>query len=200
MPHCPLRPVCVPADALRIGALTAVLFVVVPLALESGVAPIPLFAKDQTGKLLKSEPVGLLYTPDVLAQLTAGQQSRRTSRRIQEAVRDRTPIVVMWRLPSSPQFGAFPQEYSIGIIDAGGDITGRHLPPLWTAHDAEELRRLDSRSRFEEVAIVAAFPLTAFRSGRLLQISTSPQETEGDGVGRRAQTWATIEWDGVDQR
>jgi hypothetical protein len=145
--------------------------------------------------MTRPEPIGFLYTPEVLAHLAAGRSQETVSNRIWDAVRNRTPIVVMWSLPSSSEFGSFPRPYRLAIVDQGGDIRGKHVDPLWSDQQAEDLRQLDPGTRFEEVGAIAAFPLEAFRRSRLVQIVSSPQENQGSGV-RRAQAWAMIEWDG----
>jgi hypothetical protein len=101
----------------------------------------------------------------------------------------------MWSLPTSPEFGTFPRPYRVAIVDRGGDILGKHIDPIWTGQEAEDLRQLDPGTHFEEVGVIAVFPVGAFRRGRLVQISSTSQGNQGER-DRRAQAWATIEWDG----
>lgn len=175
--------------------LIALLSLAPPLANAGGAGPMSLYWKNASGTVTRPEPIGLLYTPEVLAQLAADRPQDAVSTRIRDAVRDRTPIVVMWSLPTSPEFGSFPRPYRLAIVDQGGDIRGKHVDPLWSDQQADDLRQLDQGTRFEEVGAIAAFPLVAFRRGRLVQIVSSPQQNQGSGV-RRAQAWAMIEWDG----
>jgi hypothetical protein len=151
------------------------------------------------------KPVGLLYPPDVLARLVAGQPADSVPKRIADAVRQQTPIVVMWVLPASlfsngdpSRPPSYPRPYKIAIVNAGDDPAGgKRVDPIWIQQEASELRQIDSRTPFEEVGAVAAFPRDAFVPGRHLFIYSDYWTEQKQFAGHRI--WATIEWNGAAQ-
>ena len=130
-------------------------------------------------------PVGWIYAVETLEGLIA-RRPEATSPRIAEAVRNRTPIVVMWTIPPSPQFGPAPRPYRVSILDFAANEQAYGNPswsePVWILQNAEELARLDSGTEFQEVGAMAAFPLEAFAAGRKVVIHSDSQTADGKTV------------------
>jgi hypothetical protein len=139
-------------------------------------------------------PVGLLYTPEVLAN-KASNASTPVSTVIREAILQQTPIVVMWTIPPNPDFAPYPRPFKTVIgEDGSGSWNPRRVEPLWVRQEATDLRQLDPETLFEEVGVMAAFPRSAFVAGRLITIYTDlPSEP---GRHRGVQVFGRIEWNG----
>jgi len=152
-------------------------------------SPFVISLTDQIGKA--AVPVGLVYTPETLHRLVARHTGATVSARITEAIRRRTPIVVMWSFPRRGENFSWPRPFHVAIVEQGGDVVGPRIDPLWTAQDADELRGLDSATHFSDVGVMAAFPAEAFIPGRWIVLYSSDKEP-----GQRVQRWGTIEWDG----
>jgi hypothetical protein len=118
--------------------------------------------------------VGLIYSPEKLEQLIASHGSDPIPRHIADAVRDRTPIVVMWSIPESPYSTPIPRPYRITILDPNRNEQEYGNPswsePLWTLQDAAGLNRLDTATQFRDVGATAAFRMEAFVPGRKIVI------------------------------
>lgn len=141
--------------------------------------------------------VGLLYTPELLATLVARRTPESVPARLAEAVRQQTPVVVMWKIPATADFGPIPTPYKMAIVehDSGSPATDpNRIEPAWIQQDASELVQLDSRLRPEDVGAVAAFPRAAFLPGRRISLySDYPIENRGLRVHSRS---GRVEWDG----
>jgi hypothetical protein len=150
--------------------------------------------------------VGLLYTPDTLAALVAGRNGQRASPRIREAVRLRTPIVLMWSIPPAVDLGPAPRPFKVAITESHSGPAPNspyQIEPAWVDEDASDLIQLDRAAGVQETGAIAAFPLDAFVPGRRLFIySEEPYTEEKEPIigQRKAQRlWtrgALVEWDG----
>ena len=142
------------------------------------------------------QAVGLLYTPDVLATLIAGQSPETVPARLREAVQQQTPIVVMWTIPPMGGSEPWPRPFASAIVEEGDSFGGKlRILPVWTDQNANELRQLDTRTSFQDVGIMAAFPRSAFVPGRLvtiyLRLPSEPKQLRG------VQRLGLIEWNGA---
>jgi hypothetical protein len=149
------------------------------------------------------KPVGLLYSPATLAKLAAGQPADAIPQRIADAIRDQTPIVVMWSLPQSftdrdpDRPVSYPRPYKLAIVDQGNDPSGpSRIDPIWIQQEATEIRQLDKHTPFEEVGAMAAFSRTAFVRGREVFISSKEYRNSSKQLVEQRIS-AIIEWDGV---
>jgi hypothetical protein len=167
--------------ALKNGNLAARLWSVVPLALlftavthreiyswtsieagQKASAPFVIRAGD-----IHRTPIGLVYTPELLGALINNRQPESIDPRIAEAVRQQTPIVVMWAAPAPmPPEIPTPPPPNIVITDRGNPASPVRFEPLWLQHDANQLALLDERVRPSEVGALAAFVRAAFAPGR----------------------------------
>jgi hypothetical protein len=147
--------------------------------------PIVISLTDPGGRA--TTEVGLLYTPDILSRLAAGHDNADVPARVAEAIRRRRPIVVMWNFPPAHGEQAPPRPFHIAIVEAGGDVVGPRIEPVWTAQDAEDLRRLDRSMDARQVGAMAAFSTEAFVPGRWVVVYSSDL-----AAGRRVQRWGTI--------
>ena len=144
--------------------------------------------------------VGLLYTPELLANLIANQPPEPVPTLIGDAVQQQTPIVVMWTIPPMADSPPWPRPFSALIAEEGDSVGGKlKVEPVWTLQNADDLRRLDSQTSFQDVGVMAAFPRSAFMPGRIvviyLRLPTShPQEYKG------VQRFGLIEWNGAPPR
>ena len=145
--------------------------------------------------------VGLLYTPEVLAVLAA-DSSASVSARIDRAIREQTPIVVLWTMPPPANSEPWPRPFSTVIIDSPGDSfafpspgQGVRIEPLWVEQHADDLRQLDRRTEFVEVGIMAGYPRSAFVPGRLVTIYRRLPRELGRGTG--VQRFGLIQWNGM---
>jgi hypothetical protein len=143
-------------------------------------------------------PVGLLYTPEVLSALAA-ESPQLVSPRIYEAIREQTPIVVLWTFPASANSEPLPRPFSTVIVDErghsfGGPAGGQgvRIEPLWVDQHADDLRKLDRRTEFSEVGVMAAYPRVAFVLGRIVTIYRKE-------LGRNGGTerLGLIQWNGI---
>jgi hypothetical protein len=112
--------------------------------------------------------VGLVYTPEVLAALIGDRAPASVDPRIAEAVRQQTPIVVMWGAPTPmpPEIPTPPRPATILISDFTNPSSPVRFEPLWLDHDAKLLSVFDERVRASEVRAVGAFVRAAFAPGR----------------------------------
>jgi hypothetical protein len=139
---------------------------------------------------------GLLYTPELLAHLIAGQPPETVPTPISDAVQQETPIVVMWTIPPMADSPQWSRPFSVLIAEEGDSVGGKlKVEPVWTLQNADDLRRLDNHTPFRDVGVMAAFPRSAFVPGRLvviyLRLPTShPREYKG------VQRFGLIEWNG----
>ena len=145
--------------------------------------------------------IGLLYTPDVLAALAATSPQDVTPR-ITRAIAEQTPLVVLWTIPPPGNGDPWPRPFATVIVDGRGDSFGSPNPghgvridPLWVEQDADDLRRLDRRTTFADVGIMAAYPRTAFVPGRLITVYRSLPSEPGRLQG--VQRYGLIQWNGV---
>jgi hypothetical protein len=112
-------------------------------------------------------PIGLIYSPELLASLLAKGSEGAGSAAIVDAVRQQTPVVVMWSAPVSPEMVPPPTPpRKIAIFPSGNRFGIDRIEPLWLAHDANQLAQLDPRVRPAHVGAVAAFPRDAVVAGR----------------------------------
>jgi hypothetical protein len=87
--------------------------------------------------------IGLVYSPELLASLGARQASESMNQRIAEAVRQETPIVIMWAVPIPPEVGPDPPPYKIAIMERGGPEDPNRIEPVWLQQDATALGQLE---------------------------------------------------------
>jgi hypothetical protein len=149
------------------------------------------------------KPLGLLYTPEILARLVEGGPAGSVPKRISDAISQQTPIVVMWSLPPSlfdrdeDRPASYPRPYRISIVEAGKDPRAiDRLDPVWIQQDALELQQLDTQTNFEDVGAVAAFPRAAFVPGRQVFIYTPQYVNRNKRHVSHRSPEATIEWNG----
>ena len=134
--------------------------------------------------------VGLLYTPEHLADL-ARRSPKSVSARMAAAIRQQTPIVVLWSIPPNASVGLWPRPV---IVENGDAWAAPRIEPLWADQTADDLRQLDPTTPFEDVGVMAAFPRSAF--GRFITIYVD-LPAEGGHKHRRVQRFGRIEWSGV---
>lgn len=141
-------------------------------------------------------PVGLLYTPEHLADL-ARQSPEAVSARIAEAISRQTPIVVLWTIPPNANSGPWPRPFSAVIVENGGMSCGTlpRVEPVWADQHADDLRQLDPMTTFDEVGVMAAFPRSAFVPGRFVNIYVSLRTEVG--AWRCVQRFGLIDWSGI---
>lgn len=157
--------------------------------------PIVLYWPTKQGEA--GQRVGLLYTPELFANLIASQPPETASTLISDAVQQQTPIVVMWTIPPMADSPPLPRPFSAAIVEEGDSVGGKlRILPIWTQQNAEELRRLDTQTSFQDVGVMAAFPRSAFVPGRIviiyLRLPTShPREYKG------VQRFGLMEWNGA---
>jgi len=151
-----------------------------------GLTPEVLYWRNSDGK--PNRPTGLLYRPELLSALIAGRPREDIPVRILEAVEKQTPIVVMWTIPPGPEELVGPSHTLISDT-----ISGNHVPPLWEARDASDLRLIDPRTPFQQVGVVAAFSLSAFQPGRIVIIYASLPNNPATGGHRRVQVFGEFQ-------
>jgi hypothetical protein len=146
-------------------------------------------------------PVGLLYTPEVLAALAANSPGA-VSARIEQAIREQTPIVVLWTVPPHANSEPWPRPFATVIVDGGGDSfgfpstgQGVRIEPLWVEQRANDLRQLDRLTEFVEVGVMAGYPRSAFVPGRLVTVYRRLPRELGRGTG--VQRFGRIQWSGL---
>ena len=143
------------------------------------------------------QKTGLLYTPELLANLIANQPPEAVPTLISDAVQQQTPIVVMWTIPPMADLPPWPRPFSALIAEEGDSVGGKlKVEPVWIRQNADELHRLDSHTSFQDVGVMAAFPRSAFVPGRkvviYLRLPTShPRKYKG------VQVFGLIEWNGA---
>ena len=177
-------PLAAPNSSLQVAASTG--------ALE----PTVLYWPTKHGEA--GQRTGLLYTPELLATLIASHAAPETvPTLISGAVQQQTPIVVMWTIPPMAGSPPWPRPFSALIAEEGDSVGGKlKVEPVWVQQNADELRRLDSHTSFQDVGVMAAFPRSAFVPGRIvviyLRLPTShPREYKG------VQRFGLIEWNGA---
>jgi hypothetical protein len=177
---------------MSVATLIAVLVITLPPIANQPVGREPAPYVVKAGNV----PVGLIYSVETLAALAARQPAG-VSSRIAAAIRDQTPIVVMWTIPPSPDFGLPPRPYQIAIVERNRNEqaygNASWSKPLWILQDAKELAQLDSRTQFDEVGAMAAFPPEAFAPGRKLVIYSD--QRSDDGKGQHVSRVGLFDWD-----
>jgi hypothetical protein len=119
---------------------------------QSPAEPVVLRADDRT-----HTPIGLIYSPDVLAALLAANGGETPDAKLATAARERTPVVVMWSVPLPPDLVP-PSPFRIVITARGVPAGGPdQIEARWVQRDAAALARLDPRVQERDVAAVAAF-------------------------------------------
>jgi hypothetical protein len=140
--------------------------------------------------------VGLLYTPELLTAL-AGQSPDSVTLRVSEAIRQQTPIVVLWTIPPIAATPAFPRPFSTVIVEANSGYSGvPRVEPIWVEQHAEDLRQLDPQRSFQDVGVMAAFPRSAFVPGKWVIIYRQLPTLE-TAHWRGVQRFGLIEWNGA---
>jgi hypothetical protein len=167
----------------------------------SSVQPQVIFWPQRPGNPAPPTPVGLLYTPEVLAALAAASPDA-VSPRIARATQEQTPIVVLWTIPAPANAEPWPRPFSTVIVEPHGDSFGFPSPgsgvrvePLWVEQQADDLRLLDRRTEFTDVGVMAGYPRSAFVPGRLITIYLRLPREVGRGTG--VQRYGLIQWSGV---
>jgi hypothetical protein len=165
--------------------------------------PQVIFWPQAPGNTAPPTPVGLLYTPEVLAVL-AGASPGSVSARLDQAIRQQTPVVVLWTIPPPANADPWPRPFSTVIVEPHGDSFGFPSPgsgvrvePLWVEQHADDLRLLDRRTEFADVGVMAAFPRAAFVPGRLITIYRRMAPEPGRPTG--VQRYGLIQWSGMPQ-
>ena len=192
--------------ACVIAVLSAALLVHIAPARAAGgqggtARPQAIFWPQAPGSRSAPTFVGLLYTPEVLAALAARSPASVTAR-LEQAIRDQTPVVVLWTIPPPANEAPWPRPFSTVIVEAHGDSFGFPSPghgvrvePLWVEQHADDLRQLDPRTEFGDVGVMAAFPRAAFVPGRLITIYRRMPRELGRGTG--VQRYGLVQWSGV---
>lgn len=181
-------------------ALTAGLLVIVPAAPFAGhqrTEPYVLLWPDSPENprpVERRTEVGLVYTPEVLSALAARRPADAVPPRIVHAIRDGTPIVVMWEFPEGPADRPRPHRpYHVEINERSQHMARwMGVQPLWIQQDARELQQIDARAAAHEVGVMAAFPGDAFVRGHLIFFHSHPVQTEY-GSMTSSQRWGAIE-------
>jgi hypothetical protein len=108
--------------------------------------------------------IGVLYPPEVLEALFRRRPDLRESTPfLAAAVRDGTPVVVMWKPPDLNPEPAATRKYKVAIAgDSGDEANPERIDPLWIRNDARDLEQLDPRTNFQPIGAVGAFPREAF--------------------------------------
>jgi hypothetical protein len=110
-------------------------------------------------------PIGLVYSPELLTALVA-QSPEPPGQHIAQVISHQTPVVLVWSVPVPQEVGTPVPPYKVVIeADAPG---GNRVDPIWLAHDATELARLDRQVGSQTVGAIAAFPRSALIAGRLV--------------------------------
>jgi hypothetical protein len=141
--------------------------------------------------------IGVVYMPELLAEL-AQNASGAVASRITDAIRDNTPIVVMWRMPLPAPETITTAPYKMAIVERNGDpVNPDRIEPLWIQQDASGIAQLDSRISADKVAAVAAFPRSAFVHGRYVFIYVDGVSEGDQPTMRSVRRSAPITWDGA---
>jgi hypothetical protein len=141
-------------------------------------------------------PVGLLYTPDVLAALSAN--GRAASPQIKAAIRERLALVVLYRLddpmPLHHQDVVWQKGYGVSAGPAqAAAFAASNRKPVWTETDPTLLGALSPDARFEHVALVAAFSEKDLVSGdRIFIWQSSVPDAENPSRSIVRSKWGTI--------
>lgn len=118
--------------------------------------------------------------------------------KVAEAVRARTPIVVMWSTPVSDGASANPSPWKITIVEANGDpVNTDTIEPLWIEWSARVLAQFDQRLARRDVAAIAVFPREAFVLGRVVFLYAKYPPDYERHVARSIRRSARIDWDGT---
>jgi hypothetical protein len=145
--------------------------------------------------------VGLVYTPELLQVLVRPAGGRNVDIRVIDAIRNQTPIVVMWSVPVPSEVGPEPPPYTVVIIAGSDDArnVGGRITPLWVEHDASSLAALDNRVTTHQVGAVAAFPRSAFVKGRIIDMYSDYPPNAETGEHRGVHRSAPIQFE-IDAR
>jgi hypothetical protein len=144
--------------------------------------------------------VGLIYCAEVLAALAAQPPHGNVPPRITEAIRQRTPIVVMWRIPGIAGADPIPGPYQVSIVERIEHATGNpnRIDPVWIQQGASDFPHLPRGTRAEDVGAIVAFPLAAFVPGRKVVIHAQLPPA-ADGGARSSERFGWVEWDPVQE-
>jgi hypothetical protein len=114
-----------------------------------------------------------------------------------EAIRQQTPIVVLWTIPPNANSGPWPRPFSAVIVENGGMSCGTlpRVEPVWADQRADDLRQLDPMTPFDDVGVMAAFPRSAFVPGRFVNIYVSLRSEVA--AWECVQRFGLIQWSGV---
>jgi hypothetical protein len=131
---------------------------------------------------------GFYYSPQVLAALAAREDAV-VSPRLRTAIKQETPVVVMWNLAMGMMSEA-TRPYKLAVLESAGlygsDPTG--VQPLWIDQQAADLAQLDDRLTHKDIGAVAAFAREAFAPGRWVYLYSGPHLNQ-DGSRRLFQRW-----------
>jgi hypothetical protein len=138
---------------------------------------------------------GFYYSPEVLAALAAREDAV-VSPRLRSAIRQETPVVVMWNLAIGV-LSAASRPYKLGVLESPGLVApdSMRVEPLWIDQQAADLAQLDDRLTHEDIGAVAAFPREAFAPDRWVYLYSGPQVNE-DGSRKVYQRWVKT-WSAV---
>lgn len=84
------------------------------------------------------------------------------------------------------------------IVDNGDLWAAPRIEPVWADQTVDDLRQLDPTTPFEDMGVMAAFPRSAFGSGRFTIYVDLP--AEGEHKPRRVERFGEIEWSGAQAR
>jgi hypothetical protein len=161
---------------------TSALLLTIPLSLsaravaQSGLAPQELWWPNADRK--SGTPKGLLYTPEVISALVAGKPPEGIPAHIARAIREQTPIVVMWTFQNESSVRELSRPFHLSISEPRAVNA---VAPVWEKQDAADLRTIDPYTQFGDVGVMGAFPRNALQPGQLIFMYV---ELPDDGTGR----------------
>jgi hypothetical protein len=115
---------------------------------------------------------------------------------VSAAIREQTPIVVLWTIPPNGGEPPFERPFSTVIVERGGYSSVPRVEPVWVEQDADDLRQLDYERVFQEVGVMAAFPRAAFVPGHIVVIYRVLPPPE-PGAQSAVQRFGRIAWNGA---
>jgi hypothetical protein len=157
-------------------------------AVDGGPTPETLYWRNSDGT--PNRATGLLYRPELVSALIAGRDPATVPSRIQQAVQDQTPIVVMWAIPDGPAAREAVGPPRLFIRDT---TSGNLVGPIWEVRDVRDLRHIDPRRPFPEIGMVGAFPRSAFQPGRIVVLFAPLPDDPATGAHRGVQVFGEFQ-------
>jgi hypothetical protein len=115
---------------------------------------------------------------------------------VRDAIRELTPIVVLWTIPAVAGEPPVARPFSAVIVERGDYNAVPRSEPLWVEQHAEDIRQLDPQRSFQDVGVMAAFPRAAFVPGHSVIIYRALPPTE-TGQSKGVQRFGLIQWSGT---